>query len=257
VTRNLRVALAGVVGLGVFGLLWELVVRVFDVQPFVLQAPSTIVRSLLDDPATYAEAALVTARHACVGLLVSLSVSLVVGGLLAMSRFAEEAAQPVLVLILVTPWVAYLTSVVIWLGPGDPPAYFLVSFVTLPAFTFAMVAGLRSADPSARELLASVDARRWEVLWRLRLPSALPTLFASARFNVGLALAAAYFVEGGNLTNEGLGAIGSRAANFSEASVLWATIATTALLGIVLLTLLTVAERVLLGWHASQHQSTR
>ena len=68
---------------------------------------------------------------------------------------------------------------------------------------FATVAGLRSADPAARELLASVDASRLEVLWRLRLPSALPSLLAAARYVVGLALAAAYYGEGGNLTHEG------------------------------------------------------
>ena len=82
---------------------------------------------------------------------------------------------------------------------------FLVAFVTTPAFVFATVAGMRSADPAARELLASVDAGRWEVLWRLRLPSALPSIFAAARYNVGLALAASYYGEGGNLTTSGLG----------------------------------------------------
>ena len=57
---------------------------------------------------------------------------------------------------------------------------------------------MRCADPSSRELLASVDASRWEVLWRLRLPSALPSLFTAARYNVGLALIVAYLAEGGN-----------------------------------------------------------
>ena len=251
-SRSARVLLAGAVGLLVFGVVWELSVRVFDVQPFVLLAPSEIVDELLADPNFYLEAAMTTLRHATLGLAISLGVSVVLGSVLASSRFLEDAAQPVLVLILVTPWVAYLTSVVIWLGPGDPPALFLVSFVTLPAFTFAMVSGLRSADVAARELLASVDAGRWEVLWRLRLPSALPTLFAAMRFNIGLALAAAYFVEGGNLRNEGLGAIGRRAAALNNGEVLWATIAMTAMLGIAMLLVLTIAERVLLRWHSSQ-----
>ena len=57
--------------------------------------------------------------------------------------------------VLVAPWIAYFSSIVLWLGSGDPPVIFLVSFVTTPAFVFATVAGLRSADPSARELLAA------------------------------------------------------------------------------------------------------
>jgi NitT/TauT family transport system permease protein len=250
-----RVAAAGAVGLVSFLVVWELAVRLLGVQPFVLQAPSRIVSELADRPSLYLGEALVTARHAGLGLAISLSIALVVGALLASSRFAEDAVQPVLVLILVTPWVSYFVSLVIWLGPGDRPVVFLVAFVTAPVLTFAVTTGLRSADPAARELLASVDAGWWEVMWRLRLPSALPTIFSSSRFAVALALAAAYFGEGGNLRTEGLGYIGRVAANSSLAGQLWATIATTALLGIALLTAVTVIERVVLRWHPSQARS--
>ena len=94
----------------------------------------------------------------------------------------------------------------------------------MPAFVFATVAGLRSADPAARELLASVDASRLEVLWRLRLPSALPSILAAARYAVGLALAAAYYGEGGNLSNAGLGAARPAGGHAQNGPVLWATV---------------------------------
>ena len=181
---------------------------------------------------------------------------MLIGAVLASSRFLEQAAQPVLVGVLVAPWVAYFTSIVVWLGRGDPPVIFLVAFVTTPAFVFATVSGMRSADPAARELLASVDASRFEVLRRLRLPSALPSILAAARYNVGLALAAAYYGEGGNLTTTGLGAAGRRAAN-QNADVLWATILATVALGVVFLVALSVIERVALRWHVSQRSVWR
>jgi NitT/TauT family transport system permease protein len=158
----------------------------------------------------------------------------------------------VLILILVTPWVAYITSVVLWLNGGDPTIYFMVAFTSFPVFTFGVVGGMKSADASARELLASVDARPWEVFWRLRLPSALPSIFTTARFAIGLGLAAAYFAEGSALTTDGLGAIGRRAASFNDAQVLWTTIVCSALLGITGLVVVTVLERTLLKWHVSQ-----
>lgn len=250
--RSGRVAFAGAVGLVALLVVWETAVRALGVQPFVLQAPSRIVAELAAHPGAYLGEALVTARHAGLGLAISLTVAVILGALLASSRFAEDAVQPILVLVLVTPWVSYFVSLVIWLGPGDRPVVFLVAFVTAPVFTFAMTSGLRSADPAARELLASVDTRWWEVMWRLRLPSALPTMFSSSRYAVGLALGAAYFGEGGNLRREGLGFSGRAAANASNASQLWATIATTAMLGIALLTVVTVVERVVLRWHPSQ-----
>ena len=248
--------LAGVVGVLVFGAVWELYVRLFDVQRFILLAPSTIVREFADRPRFYIDAALVTAWHSVAGIAISLVVAILIGAVLASSRFLEQAAQPVLIGVLVAPWIAYFSSIVLWLGSGDLPVIFLVAFVTIPAFVFATVAGMRSADPAARELLASVDASRPEVLWRLRLPSALPTILAAARFNLGLALAAAYYGEGGNLSNEGLGAAGRRALG-QNADALWATILTMVALGAVLLGLLSVVEHVALRWHVSQRTRGR
>jgi NitT/TauT family transport system permease protein len=194
-----------------------------------------------------------------IGLSISLVVAIAIGSVMAASRFVEEATQPVLVLILVTPWVAYITSVVIWLGFGDRPIIFMVAFTTLPVFVFGVVGGMKSADPAARELLASVDAARWEVLWRLRLPSALPSIFTTARFAAGLGLATAYFAEGSALQLDGLGAIGKRAAldQTTGPQVLWATIACSALLGVAALTIISIGERTLLRWHVSQRTALR
>ena len=105
--------------------------------------------------------------------------------------------------VLVAPWVAYFTSIVLWLGRGDPPVIFLVAFVTTPAFVFATVAGMRSADPAARELLASVDASRLGGAVAAAPAVGAAGILAAARYNVGLALAAAYYGEGGNLTHAG------------------------------------------------------
>ncbi len=250
----LRRIAAPVIGIVVFALLWELLVWAFDVRRFVLLPPSSIIEELFDNPGFYWDNIVVTARHMFIGLAISLVVSIVVGSALAASRFLEEAAAPVLILILVTPWVAYITSVVLWLGIGERPILFMVAFTSFPVFTFGVVGGMRSADPAARELFASVDARRWEVLWRLRLPSALPSIFTTARFAIGLGLAAAYFSEGAALTNEGLGAIGRRATidQTTGAEVLWTAIVCSALLGVTGLILLTIVERRLLRWHASQ-----
>jgi len=243
---------APLAGVAAFLLVWEAVVRVGEVRPFVLRAPSRIFGYVLDHPADFAAAAWVTAQHALLGSAAALVVALGLGALLAASRLLEHAAAPVLTLLQVTPFVAYIASVVLWLGPGTRPAVFLVGVVCLPGFTFAAVDGMRSADPAARELLRSVNAGRLEVLWRLRLPSALPSLFTSARYHVGLALIAAYLVEGGNFADEGLGAIGRRAVALNEGDALWAAIVVMALLGMLGLLAISAARRSTLHWHASQ-----
>lgn len=166
-TKRLFAPFVGIVG---FLAVWEAVVRLGDVRPFVLRAPSRIVAYLADHFGDYASAARVTTQHALIGTAIGLLIALIIGSGMAASRFAEHAAQPVLTLLQVTPFVAYIASVVLWLGSGTRPAVFIVALVCMPAFAFATVDGMRSADPAARELLASVDASRWEVLRRLRLP---------------------------------------------------------------------------------------
>ena len=250
-SRSLTAPVVGVVG---FGVAWELLVRLLDIRRFVLLAPSAILAELGADPRAYWDNTFVTARHMVFGLGISLVIALIVGSLMAASRFVEEAAQPVLVLILVTPWVTYITSVVIWLDFGERPILFMVAFTSFPILTFGVVGGMRGADPDARELFASVDASKWEVLWRLRLPAALPSIFTTARFAVALALAAAYFSESSSLGLTGLGVIGKRAAldQTSGAEILWTTIFCTAALGIFGLVAVTALERSLLRWHVSQ-----
>jgi NitT/TauT family transport system permease protein len=241
-----------VVGAVVLVGVWELAVRLLDVRPMVLLAPSRIVSTFWDDPGPYLHDASITGRHLVLGLAISLAISLVLGAALAALRQLELAAQPALVLVMVTPWVAYITSVVLVVGAGQPAVVFLVAFVTVPAFVYATVGGMRSADPAARELFASIDASRWEVLWRLRLPASLPSLFTAARFNVGLGLGAAYFAEGAALRLDGLGDTGKRAAAFNQGDALWTTILCTAVLGLLAQVVVALAERSVLRYHQSQ-----
>ena len=111
--------------------------------------------------------------------------------------------------------------------------------VSLPAFAFAAADGMRGADPSSRELLASVDASRWEVLWHLRLPSALPSLFTAAKYNTGPALSSSPISP--KKAPEDSGKIGSRAFAANEGDRLWAAIFSMAILGTISLVLLTAA----------------
>ena len=142
--------------LGAFGLVvvWEALVRLLDVRPMVLLAPSRILSTFADDPRPYLQDSWVTARHLVIGLAISLVLSLVAGAVLAAWRPLEHMAQPTLVLIMVTPWVAYITSVVLIVGSGQPAVIFLIGFVTVPAFVYATVGGMRGADPAARRQLA-------------------------------------------------------------------------------------------------------
>jgi NitT/TauT family transport system permease protein len=253
--RRVGPAVWAITGLIVFLLSWELWVRTLEVKPFITVEPSRILDELFDNPAFWLEQTWITAWHTLAGLGIALVAAVLVGAVLATVRPLEWATQPILVVVMVTPWVAYITSIVNWLGRGTPTIVFLVAFVCFPPFVFAATQGMRSADPAVLELLASVDTPDREVFWRVRLPSAMPNLFTAARFATGLGLAAAYFAEGGSAAaGVGLGEVGRRASSSVAAGypVLWGSIVCAALLGVLLLVAVTALERTALGWHASQ-----
>jgi NitT/TauT family transport system permease protein len=255
---RLRTRVIGaVMGLVVFFGLWELAVRALSIRPFVLRAPSQALREIASTPGFYWEQSLITAREATIGFLIALAIAVVWGAAMAAWGVLDAASTPVLVLVMVTPFATYAPSAVLWLGAGWKPIQFVIVLACLPAFVFAAADGMRSADPAARELLASVDASRWEVLWRLRLPSSLPSLFTAARWNVGLALIIAYLVEGYALVTDGLGAWGKRAAAFNEADAVWAVVFCMAALGVIGMLIISAVRARVLHWHASERAPGR
>jgi NitT/TauT family transport system permease protein len=233
-------------------LAWQLYVTVFHVKKFVLPAPSTVIRHIASDPGFYVRNARTTLWEALCGFVVALVVSLLPATLMAASRFVERAVLPLVVLLQVTPIIAYAPAVVIWRGFGFQPVLIITALVCIPVFLINAVTGLRAVDPAALELLQSVDAPRREVFWRLRLPSALPFLFSAARIAVGLALIGAVIGEFFAGTTRGLGWSVKVAQSRSLTDQLWGSILVLALVGSIAMVLIGVLERVLVRWHSSQ-----
>jgi NitT/TauT family transport system permease protein len=256
--RRVSGALAPVVGLIAFFGAWELLIDAFDVQAFVIQRPSRIVRTIVDDWPLFRRNAWVTGREALLGFALALLAALVLATPMALSRFAERAVQPVAVLIQVTPIIAYAPAIVIWTRPGLPSILVITVLVCVIPFLFNAVTGLRAIDPATLELLQSVDATRREIFWRLRLRNALPYLFSAARIAVGLALIGSVLGEWFALVDirrGGLGALIKSASNQNNARELWGAVFVLAFMGGMAVWLLTVVERFVLHWHHAQAQT--
>jgi NitT/TauT family transport system permease protein len=250
--RIARAVAPPIVGVGGFLLLWQLVVTVFDIPQFELPAPSSILRHLASDPSFYITNARVTLWEATLGFFLGLAGALVVATVMAHSRFVEQAVTPLVVLIQVTPLIAYAPALVIWLGFGLKPILVGTALVCFVPFLFNAVVGFRSIDPAAHELLRSVNASKWEVFVRLRVPHALPYLFSAARIAVGLALIGAVLTEFFAGVTSGLGYAVKKAQSFNLALQLWGSIFVLAFLGAAGTFLIGVLERVVLRWHSSQ-----
>lgn len=244
--------LAPVFGLALLFGGWEVYVRVANVTPLTLPAPSRVLGHVFDYPSFYASNGWVTLREALIGYFMALATALVVATLMAHSRFAERATMPVIVLIQSTPVVVLAPVFLLWFGFSPMPKILVAALFTFVPFVANAHTGLRSVDRDTLEVMRSVNASRREILWHLRLPHALPALFAAARICVSLALVGAVVGELYGGSTRGLGYQARIAQSRSLVDQLWGSVFTLAFIGIALTLAVMALERRLLRWHESQ-----
>jgi len=250
--RAVWLGFAPVVGVLVPLVVWQIYVNVADVKEVVLPAPWDVIRGIWDDLSFYVDNARTTLWEASVGFLIGGAIGVIGAIVLAHSRFLERAAMPWVVVLQVTPLIAYAPALVIWRGFGFQSVVLIVAICCFTPFLVNGIVGFRSVDTDLLELARSVDASRLETLTQLRLPSALPSLFSAARIGVGMALMGAVLGEFFGGVSSGLGYAIKVAQNRNLSLQLWGCVFVLAFLGSVAISLITLAERFVLHWHASQ-----
>ncbi len=235
-----------VVAFAVLAGLWQLLAQ--HNADFIPSVPATVAE-LSDNPALFWSNTLVTVREVAVGLAASFVVAFSLAVLMCHVRTIERALMPVAVVVNVTPVVSYAPVFVLLFGFGSTPRYLVTAIVVFFPLLVNSLAGLRSVDPEVLDVMRTLDASRWEVLWRLRLPGSLPFLFAAGRVCLPLAVVGAVvaeFVASGS--SSGLGSMIFAALETNQKTVIYAAIVVLVALGLVLTALVALLERRLLTW---------
>jgi NitT/TauT family transport system permease protein len=249
--RRALLAVAPFTGLTVFFVGWELYVRIADIRPLTLPVPSGVMRHVIENPGFYWRHGLVTVQEAFWGFWMAFLVAVVVASAMAHSRFMERATMPVIVLVQSIPVAVLVPIFALWFGFSPWPKVLTAALFAWIPFVANALTGLRSVDVEAYEVLRSVNASRWEIYWRLRVPHALPYLFSAGRICVGLALVGAVIGEF-FVSKDGLGNTARVAQSRLLVDQLWGSVFVLAFIGIVFVLLLAMLERRLLRWHSSQ-----
>ena len=235
--------------------LWEAVVRLQGIPPYILPAPSAIALSLWVDGPSLLGSLLVTLRIT----LAALAAAALVGGAIALlfsrSRILELSLFPYAVILQVTPIVAIAPLIIIWVRQ---PFLALLVCAWIVAF-FPIVSnttvGLNSADRNLLALFRLYRASPGQTLLHLRLPTALPYFLAGLRISGGLALIGAVvaeFVAGTGGAETGLAFRILEAGYRLAIPRLFAALFLLSLTGIAIyLVLDLVSRRLLRRWHES------
>jgi len=191
--RALRIGLP-VVMLAIAVLVWHLVVQTFALPPYVLPGPGLVATTLIADGSLLWNSLLVTLLTTFEGFLLAAVGGIGLAILFNQSRLVEYSFYPYAVILQVTPVVAIAPLLLIYLP--QPLAVLVCAWIV--AF-FPVLAnttlGLSSVDHNLLALFDLYKASRWQVLWNLKLPSALPQILAGLRIAGGLSLIGAVVAE--------------------------------------------------------------
>jgi NitT/TauT family transport system permease protein len=173
---------------------WEFVVRIGGIPPYVLPAPSLILRTLAADRALLAHSLTVTLITTFEGFLLAAAGGVGLAVLFNQSRFVEYSLYPFAVILQVTPIVAVAPLLLIYLPQHAAVLVcaWIVAFFPVLANT---TLGLHSVDRNLADLFALYGASRAATLWRLKLPAALPYILGGLRIAGGLSLIGAVVAE--------------------------------------------------------------
>ena len=251
----LRYVLPLALGIGVL-CTWEVLVRIYAVPQFVLPGPSAIGNALIADFPSLMASLWTTLRITVLAFVLAAVSGIALAILFSQSRLIEMMLYPYAVVLQVTPVVAIAPLIIIWVGFERINVALLI-LAWIVAF-FPILAnttlGLRSTDHNLIDLFRLYGASEREVLWRLKLPSALPYILSGLKTSGGLALIGTVVAEygAGSGTATGLAWRIIEAGNRLQIPRMFAALILLAALGIAIFYGLALLEYLTLRkWHES------
>ncbi len=229
----------------------ELWVRIADVSIWVMPRPTGVIENFFADFGRYFSEGLKTLGVSLGGLAIGTAAATLLAAGVAHSQVLERAVLPIAIMVKVTPVVALIPLFIIWMGHGWNPKIAIAALITYFPVLINAIAGFRDVDPRMHDFFRSVDASTWEIFRHLRLPAAVPYLFASLKISVTLSLIGAVVAEFFLSGQGGLGAVIWIEQNNLRLEQVFAAVLMLTLIGVTLSTAVVVAER-LFSWRLDQ-----
>lgn len=185
----------GIAGAVLVAAIWEISARGLDLPAYVLPPVSSIVTGMANDAGSLLEAARFTATEALVGYILGCLIGMAAAVLVAMIPKVRSVVLPLATAINSVPVVAYSPLVLLWFGVGMASKIVMVAIAVSFTILLSTIAGLDRVDRKSVDLIRSFGAGRLAVLWRLRLPTALPLIIAGMRVSTVRSIIVAIVTE--------------------------------------------------------------
>jgi len=227
--------------------LWELAVRVFSIEQFVLPAPSAIFASAWQWRWSILDNSWQTFMTTAVGFFFAILFGLLAGIAIGSSSLVYDGFYPTLIGFNTIPKVAVVPILVIWFGIGTVPAIITAFLLSFFPILVNVATGIATVEPELQDVLRALGARRWQVITKIGLPRSMPYFFASLKVSITFAFVGSIVAET-VAGNKGIGNLMLVASSRFEVPLAFAGLLTTSVMGIGMYAVASVIERRLTGW---------
>ncbi|UOQ46601.1 ABC transporter permease [Gracilibacillus caseinilyticus] len=262
VVKKFRAVYLGpIIAFIVFIVAWQVIPSLLALQPFIFPKPTDVVNAVIEDWQLLWPAIQITVGESVLGFIVSGVIGIMASVLLASSKVLERSIYPYAIVLQTIPVVAVAPIVVIWFGAGFNSIIvisFLIGFFPVISNTLL---GLNSVDKNLDDLFTLYNASKWQRMWRLRMPSALPYIMAGLKISCTLSIVGAIvgeYIAGIGGGKGGLGYSITVAAVQVKTPYLFACGISAAVLGITFYLLVNLFSHLLLrSWHESEMKAEK
>jgi NitT/TauT family transport system permease protein len=242
--RRVIAPVASLVGLVV---LWELAVDFGEIPRFLLPPPSAVVAYTYENIGLLSTFAVDTLLATLAGFALAMSIGVAIAVAIVWSPTFEDATYPIIVVTQVMPKVAIAPLLVVYLGFEMAPKIFLAFLVSFFPVVINTTLGLKSISVELTELLATLGARKWQVMVKVRLWRAVPYIVEGAKIAITLAVIGAIIGEF-SAGNQGLGYLITSAASNLDTTLGFSALLLLVLIGVLLFELIDIGGRLLTPW---------
>src|SRR5205085_9179148 len=244
--KTLRLVLPWIVIVGLF-VFWEIVVRVFDIEQFVLPAPSAIFASGWQWRWPILDNAWQTFITTVIGFLIAVVFGLATGVAIGSSTLVYDSFYPALIGFNSIPKVAVVPILVICFGVGTIPAIITAFLIAFFPILVNVAVGIATVEPELQDVLRALGASRWQVIRKVGLPRSMPYFFASLKVAITFAFVGTIVAET-VAANKGIGNLMLVASSRFEVPLAFAGLLVTSVMGIAMYLVTALVERRMTGW---------
>jgi NitT/TauT family transport system permease protein len=236
--------------LSLFGLvvIWHGMIGLFDIKPFILPGPTEVFKAGVANAHLLLHHSISTVGATLAGFALSVVVGVPLAIMIVSSRALEGIIYPLVVSSQMVPKVAIAPLFVVWFGFGLMPKVLIAFLIAFFPVVISSVVGLESPDRDLLQMLRSMGASKRDMFRKVRLPHALPSIFAG--FKVAMTLSVIGTIVGEFVaSNSGVGYLLLVATGSMNTALMFAGIVVLTVIGVVLFEVMELLEKVVSPWH--------